>query len=41
MALPPRPLPDWLANSHEATPELAERWFQLCVASWVRELTGE
>ena len=35
----PRPLPDWLHDSHEATAETGRRWFQACVDSWVKELT--
>ena len=29
---------DWLQNSHDATPEMGRRWFELCVTSWVGAL---
>jgi len=36
--LPSAPEPDWLRDSHKATPQMGRRWFELCVSSWVSAL---
>ncbi|QHW31218.1 creatininase family protein [Paenibacillus rhizovicinus] len=33
------PLPSWLLDTAEATPEEGERWLAFCVEGWVKEIT--
>ncbi len=35
------PRADWLQSAGDATPEMGQRWFDLCVESWVRALAAE